>query len=140
MGILWTRLLASLPTTPPSSPTTNSFPSATDSNNATLSQASLFADTLGAFSTISQETRHESLPSWVFEEESVRGMWSRAYTLLLEVLRVHPQFHVVEKFLTLEQFLLHLGTSFLTPTFLYRLFLFCFATSFVVCFFLYWRA
>jgi len=112
MGILWTRLLASLPNTTPSSYTSNSSPGSGNSDNTTLSQASPFADTLGAFSTISQEKRHESLPSWIFEEESVRRMWNRAYTLLDEVLRVHPQFHVVEKFLSLEQFLLHLGTSF----------------------------
>jgi len=42
-------------------------------------------------------------------------MWIRAYTLLGEALRMHPQFYVVEKFLTLEQFLLHLGTSFPKP-------------------------
>jgi hypothetical protein len=106
MGILWTRLLTSLP--PTDSP--NGGSSNPPKEPATLAQVSPYAETLAAFSTISQEVRHESQPSWIFEEETVRGMWIRAHTLLLQALKIHPAFPRVEKFLTLEQFLLHLGT------------------------------
>jgi len=40
----------------------------------------------------------------------VREMWTRSYEDLRFCLRLHPQFQRVEKFLTFEQFLLHLGT------------------------------
>ena len=107
MGHLWTRLVCHL------SP---EGPEATD-----LAGTSNFAETLASFSTISQEKRHENLPSWsvpggrggvdgrLFEEESVREMWTTSHGLLMACLRPHPQFPRVEKFLTLEQFLLHLG-------------------------------
>lgn len=104
MGVLWTRLVISLPPLDP-----NGGPNAAKVST-TLAQVSPYADTLAAFSTISQEVRHESQPSWIFEEETVRGMWIRAHTLLLQALKIHPSFPRIEKFLTLEQFLLHLGT------------------------------
>jgi len=46
----------------------------------------------------------------MFEEETVRTMWKKAHELLLSALKIHPSFEKVEKFLTMEQFLLHLGT------------------------------
>jgi len=51
MGYLWTRLLCH------TSPTVE----ATE-----LKGTSTFAETLASFSTISQEKRHESLPSWFY--------------------------------------------------------------------------
>jgi hypothetical protein len=45
----------------------------------------------------------------MFEEETVRAMWAGAHALLLQTLKVHPSYERLEKFLTLEQFLLHLG-------------------------------
>jgi hypothetical protein len=45
----------------------------------------------------------------MFEEETVRAMWTGAHALLLQTLKVHPSYDRLEKFLTLEQFLLHLG-------------------------------
>jgi hypothetical protein len=107
MGYLWTRLICH------ASPTVE---------GTELAGTSTFAETLASFSTISQEKRHENLPSWfprcmerdidrrIFEEESVRDMWTRSYEILMVCLRSHPQFQQVEKFLTFEQFLLHLGT------------------------------
>jgi hypothetical protein len=106
MGFLWTRIVCNF-----------SVQEAIE-----LSGTSTFAETLASFSTISQEKRHESLPSWsisdfssrsdcrMFEEESVRAMWIKAHELLLQALKIHPSYQKVEKFLTLEQFLLHLGT------------------------------
>ena len=102
MGILWARLLASLP--PP-----DSHPNDPAKEPATLAQVSPFAETLTAFSTLSQDVRHETQPSWILEEGILRALWSRAHTLLLEALKIHRAFQRIEKFLTLEQFLLHLG-------------------------------
>ena len=45
----------------------------------------------------------------MFEEEIIQGMWSQGHQLLLSALKVHPSFAKVEKFLSLDQFLLHLG-------------------------------
>jgi hypothetical protein len=41
----------------------------------------------------------------------VRDMWTTSHENLMRCLRAHPQFQRVEKFLTFEQFLLHLGTT-----------------------------
>ena len=45
----------------------------------------------------------------------MRDMWTRSHEILM-VLRAHPQFQRVEKFLTFEQFLLHLGGTTSTLT------------------------
>jgi hypothetical protein len=47
----------------------------------------------------------------MFEEETVRAMWKKAHELLVSALKIYPSFEKVEKFLTMEQFLLHLGMS-----------------------------
>jgi len=50
MGYLWSRIVSQVPV----------------GDAFALSGTSLFAETLDSFSTISQETRHERLPSWYF--------------------------------------------------------------------------
>jgi hypothetical protein len=50
MGYLWSRIVTQVSV----------------SDASSLSGTSLFADTLDSFSTISQEKRHEQLPSWYF--------------------------------------------------------------------------
>jgi hypothetical protein len=45
----------------------------------------------------------------MFEEEIIQRMWSQGLQLLLSALKIHPSFAKVEKFLSLDQFLLHLG-------------------------------
>lgn len=88
-----------------------------------LPSTSLVAETLDSFSTISQEKRHVGLPSWyvpqiklefdcrMFEEEIVQGMWMKAFKLLVNAILCHPSYVNVSRFLTLPQFLLHLGTT-----------------------------
>jgi hypothetical protein len=104
MGYLWSRIVCSA-----------SNVDATD-----LAGTSEFAETVASFSTISQEKRHEELPSWysmlkkdvngrIFEEESMTQMWTTAHRLLLGALEIHPSYKTLEKFLTFDQFLLHLG-------------------------------
>jgi hypothetical protein len=104
MGYLWSRIVCSA-----------SNVDATD-----LAGTSEFAETVASFSTISQEKRHEELPSWysvlkkhvngrIFEEEAMTEMWTTTHRLLLRALEIHPSYKILEKFLTFEQFLLHLG-------------------------------
>jgi hypothetical protein len=50
MGYLWSRIV---------------YQSSSE-DIAELSKSSVFAETLASFSTISQEKRHETLPSWYF--------------------------------------------------------------------------
>jgi len=60
---------------------------------------------LGTLST------RESVHGRMFEEETVRAMWSKAHELLILALKPHPLFEKLSIFLTLNQFLLHLGIS-----------------------------
>ena len=41
-------------------------------------------------------------------------MWSEGHRLLIAALKIRPSFSRIEKFLTLDQFLLHLGSTLLT--------------------------
>lgn len=47
----------------------------------------------------------------MFEEETVNAMWTKGHELLLDALKIHPSFERLAKFLTLEQFLLHIGSK-----------------------------
>jgi hypothetical protein len=47
----------------------------------------------------------------MFEEETVRAMWTKAHGLLILALQPHPSFGKLSKFFTFDQFLLHLGIS-----------------------------
>ena len=58
---------------------------------------------LGTFRTRNRADRR------IFEENTVRQMWQKMWELLCNALKIHPSYERVSKFLTLEQFLLHLG-------------------------------
>ena|SRR5436305_4101991 len=47
----------------------------------------------------------------MFEEESIRRMWTKTHSLLTSALKIHPSYKKISRLLTLEQFLLHLGTQ-----------------------------
>jgi SET domain len=47
----------------------------------------------------------------IFEEGTLTDMWTKGHELLLNALKIHPSYEKLAKFLTLDQFLLHLGSK-----------------------------
>jgi hypothetical protein len=57
------------------------------------------------------QKRKSMLIDRMLEEETVNAMWVKGHELLLDALKIHPSYERLAKFLTFDQFLLHLGSK-----------------------------